>query len=66
MASIRLSHKAQEEAALIGAKIEGTIRGMASKLAENQGKECADAGDVREAYRLYLLNVCKELLRERD
>lgn len=59
MSVTRLSRKAQEEAARIGAKIEEIIRTMASNRAAAQGREYADLHDVNEAHRMYWLEVCE-------
>lgn len=59
---IRLSHKAQEAAAMLSGSFEGSIRKIASALAEQRGAEFADANDVKEAARLHICTIAKRFM----
>lgn len=56
----RLSRRAQSEATILSGNLDQAVRECASLLAESQGKEFADEGDVREAFRLVILKYSEK------
>lgn len=56
---MRLSRKASETAGKMTAHLEGSVRKIAAQIAEDAGREAAEAKDVKEAYRLIILTVAR-------
>lgn len=54
---MRLSRKAGMAVGALTSQLEGSVRKVAAQLAEDAGKEHADEGDAREAYRLMILQI---------
>jgi len=57
---MRLSRKAHTEAGRLMSQIDESVRKVAAKLAEDRGAEFAEPLDIKEAFRLLILQYAKE------
>lgn len=58
---MRLSRKAQDAVEELTAQLSVSVRKVAAELAIKAGKEFADQSDVKEAYRLMILQISEKL-----
>lgn len=57
---VRLSRKAQEAASTLTAALDQSVRKVASQIAADKGKEFADNEDVKEAYKLQIIELARQ------